>query len=184
MAVGHRPASHEHRNKDRNGHVAILPTTTPLATARDHVGPGVSCIARRSGRHGWVVLSVDLQCCDGRHGQHQPRRRSAGRPAARHVRLGKRRPVDTIMDVDDDDDVFCAYCSVQRALLHCAQHGARLCLHCDVRVHAAAPCHERAPLCYGCQAAPADEHCTRSGPHTRPVLLTTRQKRTTTSVFP
>nr|TKW36807.1 hypothetical protein SEVIR_1G007000v2 [Setaria viridis] len=62
------------------------------------------------------------------------------------------------MDVDDDD-VFGAYCSVQRALLHCSQHGARLCLRCDVRVHAAAPGHERAPLCYGCQAAPADEHC-------------------------
>ncbi|RCV04505.1 hypothetical protein SETIT_1G006700v2 [Setaria italica] len=60
----------------------------------------------------------------------------------------------------DDDEAPCAYCSVQRALLHCAQHRARLCLPCDLRVHAAAaPAHERAPLCDACHAAPAAALC-------------------------
>ena len=58
-----------------------------------------------------------------------------------------------------DDDVPCACCSTLRALLHCAQHGARLCLPCDVRVHAAAQDHRRAPLCDGCHAAPAAARC-------------------------
>ncbi|XP_039826395.1 putative zinc finger protein At1g68190 isoform X2 [Panicum virgatum] len=56
-------------------------------------------------------------------------------------------------------DVLCACCSTLRALLHCAQHGARLCLPCDVRVHAAAQDHRRAPLCDGCHAAPAAARC-------------------------
>lgn len=61
---------------------------------------------------------------------------------------------------------YCAYCGAQRALLHCAQHAARLCLPCDIRAHtsaAAAPGHlhhhRRAPLCDGCHAAPAAAHC-------------------------
>ncbi|XP_039787720.1 zinc finger protein CONSTANS-LIKE 13-like [Panicum virgatum] len=58
-----------------------------------------------------------------------------------------------------DDDVPCACCSTLRALLHCAQHGARLCLPCDVRVHVAAPAHRRAPLCDACHAAPAAARC-------------------------
>ncbi|OEL17693.1 hypothetical protein BAE44_0021288 [Dichanthelium oligosanthes] len=64
------------------------------------------------------------------------------------------------MDLDDDDDVpYCAYCSTLRALIHCAQHATRLCLPCDVRVHAAVPDHARAPLCHGCYAEPAAAHC-------------------------
>nr|CAB3448529.1 unnamed protein product [Digitaria exilis] len=68
---------------------------------------------------------------------------------------------------DDASDVvpYCAYCGAQRALLHCAQHAARLCLPCDLRAHAAAAAaarghlHRRAPLCDGCHAAPAAAHC-------------------------
>ncbi|KAF8772264.1 hypothetical protein HU200_005979 [Digitaria exilis] len=68
---------------------------------------------------------------------------------------------------DDASDVvpYCAYCGAQRALLHCAQHAARLCLPCDLRAHAAAAAaarghlHLRAPLCDGCHAAPAAAHC-------------------------
>jgi hypothetical protein len=58
-----------------------------------------------------------------------------------------------------DDEAPCACCSALRALLHCAQHRAGLCLTCDLRVHAAAPGHERAPLCDACHAAPAAGHC-------------------------
>ena len=61
---------------------------------------------------------------------------------------------------DDGGGVPCDYCAAQRALLHCAQHGARLCLLCDVPVHAAtAGAHERAPLCEGCHAAAAAARC-------------------------
>ncbi|XP_062217233.1 putative zinc finger protein CONSTANS-LIKE 11 [Phragmites australis] len=57
------------------------------------------------------------------------------------------------------DDASCGYCGELRALLHCAQHAARLCLPCDVTVHAASRSHERAPLCDGCHAAPAATRC-------------------------
>ncbi|XP_066317586.1 zinc finger protein CONSTANS-LIKE 12-like [Miscanthus floridulus] len=61
---------------------------------------------------------------------------------------------------DDGGGVPCDYCAAQRALLHCAQHGTRLCLLCDVPVHAAtAGAHERAPLCEGCHAAAAAARC-------------------------
>ncbi|XP_066324640.1 zinc finger protein CONSTANS-LIKE 12-like isoform X2 [Miscanthus floridulus] len=64
------------------------------------------------------------------------------------------------MAPDDGCGVPCDYCAAQRALLHCAQHGARLCLLCDVPVHAAtAGAHERAPLCEGCHAAAAAARC-------------------------
>jgi hypothetical protein len=65
------------------------------------------------------------------------------------------------MPPDDDlGGVPCDYCAAQRALLLCAQHGARLCLLCDVPVHAAtAGAHERVPLCEGCHAAPAAARC-------------------------
>ncbi|CAN6227094.1 unnamed protein product [Urochloa humidicola] len=64
-----------------------------------------------------------------------------------------------------DDEVICTWCSTQRALLHCAQHGgARLCLPCDVRAHAAAaPGHRRAPLCDACHDAPAAALCADHG---------------------
>ncbi|CAN6271134.1 unnamed protein product [Urochloa humidicola] len=64
-----------------------------------------------------------------------------------------------------DDEALCAWCSTQRALLHCAQHGgARLCLPCDVRAHAAAaPGHRRAPLCDACHDAPAAALCADHG---------------------
>ncbi|TVU33691.1 hypothetical protein EJB05_25524 [Eragrostis curvula] len=58
-----------------------------------------------------------------------------------------------------DDAAACSYCGAQRALLYCAQHAARLCLPCDVTVHAGEPAHERAPLCDGCHAAPAAARC-------------------------
>ena len=56
---------------------------------------------------------------------------------------------------DDGGGVPCDNCAAQRALLHCAQLGTRLCLPCDVPVHAAAAFHERAPLCERCHAAAA-----------------------------
>ncbi|CAN6247524.1 unnamed protein product [Urochloa humidicola] len=64
-----------------------------------------------------------------------------------------------------DDEILCGWCSTQRALLHCAQHGgARLCLPCDVRAHAAAaPGHRRAPLCDACHDAPAAALCADHG---------------------
>ncbi|KAG8076472.1 hypothetical protein GUJ93_ZPchr0006g44745 [Zizania palustris] len=53
-------------------------------------------------------------------------------------------------------DAPCDSCRELRALVHCAQHDARLCLLCDLAAHAAAPSHQRAPLCDSCYAAPAD----------------------------
>jgi hypothetical protein len=60
---------------------------------------------------------------------------------------------------DDGGGVPCDNCAAQRALLHCAQLGTRLCLPCDVPVHAAAAFHERAPLCERCHAAAAAARC-------------------------
>ncbi|KAG2655393.1 hypothetical protein PVAP13_1KG008260 [Panicum virgatum] len=75
-------------------------------------------------------------------------------------------------------DVLCACCSTLRALLHCAQHGARLCLPCDVRVHAAAQDHRRAPLCDGCHAAPAAARCA----HHQALLCAPRAARAYTGI--
>jgi hypothetical protein len=60
---------------------------------------------------------------------------------------------------DDGGGVPCDNCADQRALLHCAQLGTRLCLPCDVPVHAAAAFHERTPLCERCHAAAAAARC-------------------------
>ncbi|KAL6629314.1 hypothetical protein ACP70R_029079 [Stipagrostis hirtigluma subsp. patula] len=59
----------------------------------------------------------------------------------------------------DDGDVVCGWCVRQRALVYCARHAGRFCLPCDVEAHAVEHCHERAPLCDGCHAAPAAAHC-------------------------
>ncbi|KAL5200101.1 hypothetical protein ABZP36_021304 [Zizania latifolia] len=56
-------------------------------------------------------------------------------------------------------DAPCDSCREQRALVHCALHDARLCLLCDLAAHAAAPSHQRAPLCDSCYAAPAEARC-------------------------
>ncbi|KAJ1277488.1 hypothetical protein BS78_04G007600 [Paspalum vaginatum] len=64
------------------------------------------------------------------------------------------------MDGGGGGGVPCTLCSTQRALLHCAQHAASLCLPCDLLAHARGHgAHQRAPLCHGCHTAPAAVFC-------------------------
>ncbi|CAN6236841.1 unnamed protein product [Urochloa humidicola] len=90
------------------------------------------------------------------------RRPAGGVPCTAHREDDDNAPAD---DAAADDQVLCSCCSELRALLHCAHHGARLCLPCDVRVHAAAasPAHRRAPLCDACHDAPAAALCADHG---------------------
>uniref|UniRef100_A0A0D9VB77 B box-type domain-containing protein n=1 Tax=Leersia perrieri TaxID=77586 RepID=A0A0D9VB77_9ORYZ len=57
----------------------------------------------------------------------------------------------------DGDAAPCDSCRARRAIVHCAEHRARLCLLCDLAVHrhVQAYAHRRAPLCDACLAAPA-----------------------------
>ncbi|KAF0934419.1 hypothetical protein E2562_025028 [Oryza meyeriana var. granulata] len=63
------------------------------------------------------------------------------------------------MDNVGAGDAPCDSCLTERALVHCAQHDARLCLLCDANYHDDARAHRRAPLCDGCYAAPAVARC-------------------------
>ncbi|KAJ1404354.1 CCT domain [Sesbania bispinosa] len=59
-------------------------------------------------------------------------------------------------------DPLCELCGVVRAVVYCKPDSARLCLDCDVCVHAAnaLSCrHPRYPLCGKCNCQPAIVHC-------------------------
>ncbi|KAL6848403.1 hypothetical protein ACP4OV_021697 [Aristida adscensionis] len=103
---------------------------------------------------------ADARSPAGVTGPSGPTTPAAGHPVAggAPANVPLHHPPAAFMD-DAAAAPYCGFCRAQRALLHCAQHAARFCLPCDVKVHAAEPRHERAPLCDGCHAAPAAARC-------------------------